>query len=94
MVHFDECEHKWEFAIDAGRSWWPNSKPWQAFYICKKCGNEITMQEKCALEQTIALKESLKVQEKSLDTAKKAMMISAVMMILGVVWLWLEKIFR
>lgn len=43
------------------------------------------MQEKCALEQTMALKESLKVQEKSLDTAKKAMMISAVMMILGVV---------
>lgn len=42
------------------------------------------MQEKCALEQTIALKESLKIQEKSLDTAKKAMIISAIAMIIGV----------
>ncbi len=74
--------------------------------------NSISMEEKCALEQTEALKKSLKIQEESsieqlgaqkkslkiqedsLNVAKKAMIISAIMMILGVVWLNIERILK
>jgi hypothetical protein len=58
---------------------------------CKNCEQLITLQEKCALEQTEALKGSLETQERSLDVAKKAMIISALAMSVSVVGLWLEK---
>ena len=32
--------------------------------MCEKCNNEITLQEKCALDLVNANKQSLKIQEK------------------------------
>ena len=54
----------------------------------------ITLEEKCAMEQTEALKKSLLIQENSLNVAKQAMIISTIVMICGMVGLWLEKIFK
>lgn len=42
-------------------------------------------QKVSSLEQLDAQKKSLKIQEDSLNVAKKAMIISAIMMVLGVV---------
>ena len=85
---FEDCHHVW---ILKDGAW----NIWQSTYQClKDCNAIITLQEKCALEQTEALEKSLKIQEKSLYIAKNAMIISAIAMVVSVVWLWLEKILK
>lgn len=88
--NFDHCEHKWTFHANAENDF----SRWNSFFRCQKCQQCITLQEKCALEQTDAVKKSLLIQENSLNIAKQAMIISAVVMLIWMVGLWLEKIFK
>lgn len=74
---FDACKHKWKFHIDAASSGFPESKPWQAFYICEVCSHVINFSEKCLLDQTVAQNDSLKIQEKAAKTGMWANIIAA-----------------
>ncbi len=58
---FDNCKHQWKFHIDAGRSGGPAAG--NSFFICDACGNEVTLIEKCTLDQTSAQEASLRIQE-------------------------------
>ncbi|NRH20444.1 hypothetical protein HOO68_00150 [Candidatus Gracilibacteria bacterium] len=88
--NFDTCKHNWTFHANAENGFCPGN----SFCRCKECEQLITLEEKCAMEQTEALKKSLLIQENSLNVAKQAMIISAIVMICGMVGLWLEKIFK
>jgi hypothetical protein len=47
-------------------------------FECINCKKIITLQEKCAIEQTAALRQSLNIQERNLRIAMWAMIFSAV----------------
>ena len=88
---FDECEHKWQFHVDAGKSGGPGAKPWASFYICNKCGNEINFLEKNSLDQLTAQKESLMIQQTHTRNGMLANIISAVLMLTALVTLLTTK---
>ena len=79
-TNFDECNHDFKFHIDADKSGGPNNKPWTSLLRCDRCSSVITLSEKCALDQTFAQKESLKIQERNIRRAMWANVISAIVM--------------
>jgi hypothetical protein len=92
MVHFDECEHKWVFQTNAIN----NTMIWRTTFQCKNCNQCITLEEKCALEQTeIANKafqeqkesseEQLKTQEKSLKIQEDSLNTAKKAMIISAI---------
>lgn len=75
------------FHIDSGKSWGPGNKPWQSFYYCDLCSNEITLQEKCALDQINATNKSLAIQERQTKTWMRANIIWALVLVIAFITL-------
>ena len=82
---FNSCTHEWKFHIDAGRSGGPAAG--NSFFLCSKCGNEITLLEKCTLDQTIAQEKSLKIQERHTWIGMIANIIAAGLLFVAVLTL-------
>jgi len=90
---FDTCSHERKFHIDADSSWWPINKPRQSFYICEKCHNVITLQEKSSLDQVEITKKSLEIQERQTRTWMWANIISTIVLIIAfLTFLFWDKI--
>lgn len=89
--NYDECDHQWEFQIDATESGFPEAKPWASFYICNKCQNVINFLEKNSLDQLAAQTESLKIQQTHTRNGMLANIISSVLMVTAVVTLLINQ---
>ncbi len=72
---FDNCNHEWMFHANAENGF----AKWSSFLRCKKCEQLITLQEKCALEQTeianIALQDQKASSLEQLDAQKKSLKV-------------------
>lgn len=75
---FDACKHQWTFQANAEN----NFAKGVSFFRCKECHQIITLQEKCSLEQTEALKESLKIQERNTFVTMISVVIAAFALVL------------